>query len=283
MAKVKTLYNKTIGAIDPRYYLIINHAVLLLTAVILFDLRRSWEQIVLAIVVAVITELLLSKITLKQKKFDPKDRVISAVALALGALLLVRSPYWWFYGFIACIGVISKYIVLNKEGRHIYNPTNVAIVFAIIVLPEFLHVRPDSFTTHIFSLLCILFWGGLAIIRANRWRITLGYFLGIFLIGTLATILTGYPFLLIIGPELNATIILFAFLMITDPQTTPRNVKLQWIFGFSIAAINLFLRYEQLYYTQFISLFIVLSFSVLFFSPNGFLARRLGIGAPSGS
>jgi Na+-translocating ferredoxin:NAD+ oxidoreductase RnfD subunit len=73
-----------------------------------------------------------------------------------------------------------------------------------------------------------------------------------------------YPFLLIIGPELNVGVILFAFLMITDPITSPRNHNLQWLFGFSIAAVNLILRYEQLYYSQFIALFIVLSFTSVF-------------------
>ena len=274
MATVQKLYNNTIGRFDPRYYLITNHALLLFTAVFMFDLRRSWEQIVLAVLVAVVTELVLSRVTLKQKTFDVKDRIISAVALALGALLLIRSPYWWFYGFIAGIGVLSKYLILNKEGRHIYNPTNVAIVFGIIVFPEFLHARPDSFTTHIFSLLCIIFWGSIAIIRADRWRITLAYFAGIFSIGTVATLITGYPFLLIVGPELNATIVLFAFLMITDPQTSPRHHLMQWLFGLTIAAIALFLRFEQLYYSSFISLFIVLSFSSLVFGPKGILGKR---------
>lgn len=266
----KDLYLKT----DPRYIVIVNHILLMSTAIILFDLRRSWDQIALAVIVAIATELILSKITFKQKTFDVKSRILSSLVLALSTILLVRSTYWWFYAFIAFVGVASKYIIVNNKGHHIYNPTNVAIVFALIILPEFIQVRPDSFTTHIFSLACILFFGTLAIIRANSWRMTLGYFGGICAIGIPASFIMDYPFLFIIGPELNVGVILFAFLMLTDPQTSPRKASHQWMFGFAIAAVNLVLRYEQLYYSPFIALFIVLSFSSLIWGPSGFLGRK---------
>lgn len=260
MKKIINSYNMIMDRIDPRYLVILNHTILLVTAVIFFELRRSEEQVVFALIVAVAAELILSKITLKQQKFDIKDRILSSVVLALGTLILVRSAYWWFYGFIALIGVLSKYLFVNEKGHHYYNPTNVAIVFAIIVLPEFLNVRVDSFSTHIFSVSCIVFFGILATLRADSWRITLGYFAGICAIGIPAAMILNYPVMIVLGPELNSGIILFAFLMITDPQTSPRSHLYQWLFGFSIAAVNLVLRYEQLYYSQFMALFIVLSF-----------------------
>lgn len=260
MTGFSDLYHRMMDKIDPRYLVIVNHTILLLSAVMFLDLRRSWEQILLAIVLAVVTELILAKLTSKQEKFDVSDRVLSAVVLALGALILVRSAYWWFYGFIAVVGVISKYLLTNENRRHIYNPTNVAIVFALIVLPDYLSVRPDSFSTHFSSLCCILFFGTIAVLKANSWRITLGYFLGIVLLGLPFAQISGYQYLLVFGPELNVTVVLFAFLMITDPLTSPRTPYFQWIFGFLIAAVNLFLRYQELYYSQFIALFIVISF-----------------------
>lgn len=273
MDRALNLYNKIYEIIDPRYIVIVNHVLLMSTAILFFGLRRSWEQIALAIVVAVVTELILSKITEKQKTFDVKSRVLSSVVLALSTILLVRSSHWWFYGFIALVGVASKYIIVNNLGRHIYNPTNVAIVFAIIVLPEFMYARADSFSTHFFSLSCIVFFGILAVIKANSWRIVLAYYIGIFLFGIPGSLAAGYPFLLILGPELNAGVILFAFLMITDPQTAPRPASHQWLFGLAVAAVNLILRFEQLYYAPFISLFIVLSFSSLVFGPAGLLNK----------
>ena len=274
MEQVKNFYNQYFKKLDPRYIVIVNHIVLMSTAIILFDLRRSWEQIALTITVAIATELLLSKITLKQQKFDVTSRVLSSLVLALSTILLVRSTYWWFYAFIAFVGVASKYILVNNLGRHIYNPTNVAIVFAIIILPEFMYARPDSFSTHFFSLSCILFMGTLAIIRADSWRMTVAYYLGICIFGFIGSLITDYPFLLILGPEFNVGVILFAFLMMTDPQTSPRHHHLQWIFGLTVAALSLLLRLEQLYYAPFIALFIVLSFSSLVFGPKGFLGRR---------
>lgn len=262
--------NKNIfSLIDPRYLVLMNHTILMTTAILFLELRRSGEQIFFAIGVAVVTELLLSLLTAKQKKFNVQDRILSAVVLALGALILVRSSYWWFYGFIAFFGVLSKYVLVNDKGRHIFNPTNVAIVFAIMVLPEYLNVRVDSFSTHIFSLLCILFFGFWATIKANSWRITLGYFGGVSLIGIPAALILDLPILMVLGPEINSGVIIFAFLMITDPQTSPREPLKQLLFGFLIACVSLFLRYEQMYYSQFIALFIVSAFAILLYRSPG--------------
>ena len=274
MEQVKNLYNRYLKTLDPRYIVILNHTILLLTAVLFFDLRRGWDQITLSVGVAIISELIFSRITGKQRKFDVKDRILSALILGLSTVLLVRSSYWWFYGLIAFFGVASKYLLVNDRGRHVFNPTNVAIVFAIIILPEFMYARADSFSVHIFSLCCIAILGTIACIKAGSWRISLGYYLGVCLFGTLGSFITGYPFLLVLGPELNVGVILFALLMITDPQTSPREVKLQWLFGLSIAAINMLLRFEQLYYAPFIALFIVLSFSSLFYGPSAISFRK---------
>lgn len=263
MNKIKNLYDLTLGRVDARYLVIINHIILLVSAIFFLDLRRSWEQVVFVLVVAIVTELVLSRITLKQKTFDVKSRIISSTVLALSTLLLIRSSFWWFYGLIAVVGVLSKYVLVNHEGRHVYNPTNVAIVFGLIVFPEFVNVRIDSFSANLLPLLCIVFFGTIAIIRANSWRLTLGYFGGIIIFGFPFALIMDYPFLLVFGPEMNAAVVLFAFLMITDPQTSPRVPHLQWIFGLLVAAVNLFLRYEQLYYSQFMALFIVVSFSIL--------------------
>lgn len=260
MNKMTSFVKEAVNLIDPRYLVLINHIILMSTAVLFFGLRRSWEQIAFVLVVTIVAELLLSWVTNKQKNFNIADRILSSAVLAFGALLLVRSSDWWFYGFIGLVGVISKYILVNEKGRHIFNPTNVAIVFAIIVLPQFMNVRVDSFSAHIFSLCCILFFGMIAIIRANSWRITLGYYLGILVLGMAAYYVFNLHPLLIIGPTVNATIVLFAFLMITDPQTSPRDTNLQWIFGISIAVVDLILRYYQLYYSQFMALFIVIAF-----------------------
>lgn len=265
MTKASDTLNKMLSYVDPRYLVLFNHILLLAVGILFLDLRRSWEQIVLVIVVAIVVELILSKITFKQQKFDVWDRFLSSTVLALSTLLLIRSSFWWFYAFIAVIGVASKYILVNDKGRHLYNPTNVAIVFGLVALPEFINVRPDSFSTHIFPLCCILFFGTLAVLKANRWRVTLGYVGGIMLLGIPMAYIMDYPLLIVLGPEANVAVLLFAFLMITDPQTTPKDHHLQWIFGFLIAAINLWLRYEELYYSQFIALFIMLSFSIFLY------------------
>jgi Na+-translocating ferredoxin:NAD+ oxidoreductase RnfD subunit len=56
---------------------------------------------------------------------------------------------------------------------------------------------------------------------------------------------------------MNTSTLIFAFLMMTDPRTTPESPARQWAFGAAVAAIHLCLRYAQVPYSPFIALFVV--------------------------
>ena len=269
MVKAFRLFIDWIKSIDPRYYLIANHTILLSCGMLLLSLKRTPLQIAVAVGACIAVELIMSRITMKQGTFDIKSRIMSSLILGLSSVILVRSYDWWFYGVIAIVGVLSKYLFVNHNGRHIFNPTNVAVLFAVIVLPEAMVFRPDTFAGHPAPLVCITIFGLLATIRADVWRVPLGYVIGLIAIGIPLGHVMGFHWLMVIGPEITVSTFLFMMLMITDPLTCPENHKEQLLFGILVAVVNLFLKYQEMYYTLFMALFIVTAFGPLIFRSIG--------------
>jgi Na+-translocating ferredoxin:NAD+ oxidoreductase RnfD subunit len=74
----------------------------------------------------------------------------------------------------------------------------------------------------------------------------------------------------ILYPELGAFGIIFAFLMITDPRTTPASHSHKFLFGFVVAMGVLVLRALQVCYPNFIALFTVTlaTFALSFVYPS---------------
>ncbi|MBI1362503.1 MAG: hypothetical protein GC134_00775 [Proteobacteria bacterium] len=256
-----------IRAIDPRYFLALNHTCLIVLAMSLYSMQRSLTQVALAFGAAIVTEVAIACLSRKHgENLRIYDRVLSAYVLAAGALILVRSTEWWFYGFLSTLGVLAKYFLLDQHGRHIYNPTNFAIVCAILTMPNLLDYRTDVFSTGFWTILTICTFGPLATWRGNSWRATLGYFAGILMVGVPIGATMGYHPLWVIGPEVNTSTLIFVFLMLTDPQTSPRAPKAQWAYGITLGVLALALRHWEFYYYQFIALFIVLSFGHIFWA-----------------
>ncbi|MBI1362596.1 MAG: hypothetical protein GC134_01290 [Proteobacteria bacterium] len=255
--------------IDPRWWLIINHITLVSLGLIAYDMRRSAVQVGFAFACGILSEILFSAVTRKQVFFSIRDRLMSATILCSATIILVRAEDWWFYGLMAVIGVASKYLLVNDKGRHLFNPTNFAVVFAVMVMPLYLQFRPDTFSASWVPMAVILCFAGMATITAKSWRAPLAYMGTIFLVGLPLGMMLGYHPVRVIGPEISVTTLLFCLAAMTDPQTSPRAPKQQLLYGSLIALVALFLRYNEVYYHQFVALFVVTCLnSVLFSSPG---------------
>jgi len=252
---VKRLFER----IDPRWYVVANHVTLVLTGILFFGLQRDWLQVAFCVVAGCGTELVAAKLFRKHPDFKAGDRLLSASVACWGALVLIRSSDWWFYGAVVSAGLLSKYLLVNEKGRHFFNPLDFAIVFSLAFAPDHLFVRTDQFSSDegtFFTLLpVVLAFGLLAAIRANRWRESLGYYAIVFGIGLPIGRLLGIKALWIIAPELNTSTVIFALLMITDPRTSPAAPRSQWAFAAAVTLLHLVLRYQQVPYSPFVALF----------------------------
>ena len=86
-----------------------------------FGILESYQKTLLAIAVAIGTELILGRIFFR-KWLHPASAYISGISVGI----LVRSPAFWPYALCAAISIMSKY-VLRVKGRHIWNPSNFGI------------------------------------------------------------------------------------------------------------------------------------------------------------
>jgi Na+-translocating ferredoxin:NAD+ oxidoreductase RnfD subunit len=247
--------------VDPRWYVLVNNGLLLFLGMTFFGLQRDLAQVAFCLALGIGTELACDFLFKKHPHLRVKDRVLSAAVACVSTLILVRSSDWWFYGLLAVVAIASKYLLVNEQGRHFFNPTNLAIVFSLAFLPDHLFVRPDQFSmdqlTFYICVPMVIGFGFFAMLGAHRWRLTLAYYLTVVCVGVPVGWLLHVKPQWVLAPELNTSTLIFAFLMQTDPRTTPSANRSQLVFGACVALLHLTLRYEQVPYSPFVSLFVM--------------------------
>lgn len=263
MNAIMTLLNRKFLAFDSRWFLILNHSVLLLFAKYHLAVQRSWEQILFCFAVTFVAESFCKRI--RNKKFDWYSDLKTTAVISLGLLILVISREWWLYGALGAFAAVAKNYLRDDCDHPIYNPTGFAIVSMLVFLPNYIFIRGDAYSGSPWILTQLTLLGIFVVIRVSRWRMTLTYFLTVLGLSALLTIFFKHKFLHNFGPELGAEGLLFMFFMFTDPQTSPQKNEHQMLAGISIGALNILCRNFDIAYSQFIALFVVTSFLKLHF------------------
>lgn len=181
----------------------------------------------------------------------------SAVLTGSGVALILRASGtrhgdWWslhgiqYFLLAAALSLASKYFI-RAGGRHLFNPSNVGIVWCLLVIgparvfPQYLWWGPIGAPVLVATAVIVV--GGIWVLRAVRMVPLAATFLSVYvaLIGLAALAghslsatwhngpVGGASFFLDIctSPEL----LVFVFFMISDPQTAPRASREQIRFG----------------------------------------------------
>ena len=153
---------------DPRYYQIAVLSGLLTygTLVLEFDVRAG--QIPLTVAVALFTQWACSRLW-RLPKFDPKSALISALSLCL----LLRVDALWVAVAAAVVAIASKFVV-QVGKKHIFNPTNGAIVLMLLVTPA-AWLSPGQWGNVAFFAFLMACLGGLVAYRALRSDVALAF------------------------------------------------------------------------------------------------------------
>ena len=229
---------------DPRMHLAVVIWSLQILGQTVLDFRVSIAQILLTLVTCALLDMAF--------EFGRRSVIMwpaSALLTANGIAFILRVPGtehgdwwslngWWIYVGVSVFAILSKHLI-RYRGRHIFNPSNVALVACFLVLGEARAEPLDFWWGPMLSWVAL----GLAIIVLNGlvilWRVGLlsvamGFWVA-FAAG-LAVIsvadhamtarwhfgpITGWSFwsVLVTSPE----VLLFMFFMITDPKTVPRG------------------------------------------------------------
>lgn len=212
---------------DPRHYQILVLAMLLIFGISRLDFEIRPGRAALILGVCLGTQLLGSRLT--RRSFDPRSALISGLSLCL----LLRTNSWLLAAATALLAISAKF-VLRVRGKHIFNPTNFAIVAALLAT-ERAWVSSGQWGNAAFFAFLLACLGGLVVNRAGRADVSSGFafFYAAILLGR--ALWLGQPAAIPLHQIANGAFLIFTFFMISDPKTTPDSRPGRLLFALLVA------------------------------------------------
>ena len=231
------------------------------------DFWVSIPQILAAILTCAIIEVAL---TFRQSRAFvwPASAMLTGSGVAL-ILRVVGTPpdqpwdtyAWYVFAAVAGLSLLTKYVI-RYRGSHVFNPSNIGLVVAFVVLGS-TRVEPLDFwwgPLDIWMLIAyaVIIGGGLLITRRLRLLALAATFwvtlsIGVGMLAALRPLhdrATGRSRpsaastsarVIVTSPE----VLIFLFFMITDPKTSPAGRVGRVIFGFLVAVASILLMAPQ--------------------------------------
>ncbi len=244
---------------DPRLHVSATFLVLYVLGMTQFHFRLSFPQIIISILTCAVIELVVT--------FRQKQMIIwpaSAMLTGNGIAFILRIPgtqhgeWWsfngvWIYSLVGAVAMASKYLI-KFRGRHIFNPSNFALVLAFVILGSS-RVEPLQFwwgplTPALVIVLLVIVGGALLVLtRVGLLAIAvIFWFTFAAALGILA--LSGHAFtanwhlgpvadyyfwkVLVLSPE----VFIFLAFMITDPRTAPETKRGRRIYSVALGLLG---------------------------------------------
>src|SRR4026208_1233317 len=233
--------------LDNRYIAPLFITFILVVGHLFYGILESYERTAIAIVCALITELVLGRIF-----FGKWLNLSSAYISGISVGILLCSPAFWPYALCSVLSIMSKY-VLRVKGRYLWNPSNFGICVLVFLAPESVAALSVQWGNFKWPLLVIWILGSIIIFRAKRFHISVTYVASFFAFAFLRSWITGDPWRAEIAPITGPMYQLFVFFMITDPKTTVRSRKWQCV----VACVEMLLRLNHVVYAPLYALFLV--------------------------
>lgn len=166
--------------------------------------------------------------------FDAPTNVESVYITAL-ILALIISPIASinnhagiiFLGWAACWSIASKFILAIRK-KHLFNPAAFAVALTAITLGH-----SASWWVGTSVMLPFVIFGGVLMVRKlRRWDLVVGFLVTAALTMGLSSLFAGNdPFLSISRLILASPLFFFAFVMLTEPLTTPPTREWRIVYG----------------------------------------------------
>lgn len=238
-------------SMENRYLAPMLITIILLVGQISYGILESWSRTFLAIGAAILTELVLGRLVTGKW---PNQASAYITGISVG--ILIRSPEFWPYALCSAIAITSKYVIRWK-GRHLWNPSNLAICVLLLLAPEVVSTLSVQWGNAIWPMLVVWVLGALITWRVQRFHITATYVASFVLLAALRGFLTGHGFLAEVAPITGPMYQLFIFFMITDPKTTVKQKWAQCLVAFLVAAMEMVLRLMENIHAPYYALTII--------------------------
>ncbi len=223
------------SSFDPRLYQIASLGTLLLYGLFWIHFDVSVPQIALTFGTALLTQYAGTRLY-KLPAFDPLSPLVSA----LGLCIFLRTNDLMVVALASFLAIASKFII-RWEKKHIFNPTNLALV--VVIVSGMGWISPGQWGQVAWLGFLIACLGSLVVTRAVRADVTLA-FLG-FYVGLLIAraLWLGDPLTIPLHQIESGTLLIFSFFMISDPKTTPDSRPGRVFFAFLVAVAALFVQF----------------------------------------
>ena len=182
----------------------------------------------------------------------------NSVAFILRASGTRHGDWWTLHGIqyfllAAMLALASKYLIRTADGRHLFNPSNLGLVWTLLIIgplhvfPQYLYWGPVG--APVAAALAVIALGAIWIVGSVRmfamavsfWT-TLAALVAVFAIGGRSFVAVwhsgpvgggAYWLDICASPEL----LIFVFFMMSDPKTTPRTRLGRVIYGAGTAVV----------------------------------------------
>ena len=236
---------------DNRYIPPLFITFILLVGHLAYGILESYEKTAVAIVVAIVAELVLGRIF-----FGKWLNLASAYISGISCGILIRSPALWPFALASLLSIMSKY-VLRVKGRHLWNPSNFGICALLFLVPETVAALSVQWGNFKWPLIVIWALGSIIIYRAKRIHISATYVASFFAFAFVRSYITGDSWWAEVAPITGPMYQLFVFFMVTDPKTTVKSIKWQCIVVFFVALVEMLLRLNHVVHAPLYALFLV--------------------------
>jgi len=203
---------------DARIYQIAFLGLLLGAGVWLRDFSLRPGQVVLTFLAGILTQVACAR------AFGLKRvGVLSAVITCFSLSILLRADTLWAHPVAASAAIASKFVV-RVRGKHVFNPGNLGIVLALLLLPG-TWTSPGQWGHDLAFAGWFVALGSVVASRARRADVSYAFLA--FYLGAIALRVAwlGQSRAVFLHQLANGSLLLFAFFMISDPMTIPNHPR----------------------------------------------------------
>ncbi len=202
---------------------------LLVFGVCRLDFEIGVAQVAVTLLTVLGVQLLATRLT-GADHFEWKSALISGLSLCL----LLRTSSLWLAAAGAGAAIGSKF-VLRWRGKHVFNPTNFALVLLLCARMAARGCHRGNGAASTFFAFLFVCLGGLVVSRAGRADVALSFLA--FYLGLLfaRSAYLGEPMAIPLHRTQSGALLLFAFFMISDPRTTPDSRTGRVVFALLVA------------------------------------------------
>lgn len=223
---------------DARYFQILFQSIFLGYGIIYLQWKAEWWLYATYFGTSLITQLVFEWLLGKkgiplQKRY--KAAVPSVIISSFGLSLLLKTNYAEVAMLAGFISIASKFLI-KINGKHIFNPSALAIVCSILITGKawFSPGQWGSSTVILFGVCCL---GIIVTTRVQKLDTSLAFLITFAaMLFIRQVIYLGWPMDFFIQSISTGSLLLFSFFMITDPKTTPNHFNARILWSILVAA-----------------------------------------------